>query len=129
VGASDEGKYAHLTHPELQNTFKLDPIHLFRYSALTFNSHLIHYDLNYAVNEGNLPGILVHGPLTATLLLSLLRNSSLKSYEYRAISPIPLKNGSAHVTVNAKKAVNGGEWILWATSGGNSPAMVGTATT
>jgi len=49
----------------------IDPsrILLFRYSALTFNSHRIHYDLDYAMKEEGYEGLVVHGPLQATLLL------------------------------------------------------------
>jgi 3-methylfumaryl-CoA hydratase len=64
---------------------------LFRYSALTFNSHRIHYDLPYAMGEENYRGLVVHGPLTATLLLDLARrelgDNHLKSFSFRGISP------------------------------------------
>ena len=46
-----------------------DPVLLFRYSALTFNAHRIHYDHPYATREEGYPGLVVHGPLTATLLV------------------------------------------------------------
>jgi 3-methylfumaryl-CoA hydratase len=49
----------------------VDPILLFRYSALTFNSHRIHYDQPYATAVEGYPGLIVHGPLQATLLASL----------------------------------------------------------
>ncbi len=63
---------------------------LFRYSALTFNSHRIHYDLPYAQQEEEYPDLVVHGPLQATLLLNLA--SSIKSalprhFEFRAVVP------------------------------------------
>lgn len=48
----------------------IDPVLLFRYSALTFNSHRIHYDRRYAIEEERYPGLVVHGPLQATLLLN-----------------------------------------------------------
>jgi 3-methylfumaryl-CoA hydratase len=64
---------------------------LFRYSALTFNSHRIHYDAPYAVGEENYRGLVVHGPLTATLLLDLaqreLGDNALKSFAFRGLSP------------------------------------------
>ncbi|MCA3255735.1 MAG: MaoC family dehydratase N-terminal domain-containing protein, partial [Alphaproteobacteria bacterium] len=64
---------------------------LFRYSALTFNSHRIHYDLPYATGEEGYPGLVVHGPLQATLLLDLaarhLGPKALRSFSYRAQSP------------------------------------------
>ena len=64
---------------------------LFRYSALTFNSHRIHYDLPYAVGEERYRGLVVHGPLTATLLLDLARrelgDNVLSRFEFRGLSP------------------------------------------
>ncbi len=64
---------------------------LFRYSAVTFNSHRIHYDLPYARDVENYRGLLVHGPLTATLLLDLARrevgDNALKTFDFRGVSP------------------------------------------
>ena len=64
---------------------------LFRYSALTFNSHRIHYDLAYACGEEGYRGLIVHGPLTATLLLDLARrelgDNALKSFAFRGLTP------------------------------------------
>ena len=64
---------------------------LFRYSALTFNSHRIHYDLPYATAEEGYRGLVVHGPLTATLLLDLAArhfgDNKLKRFDFRGTSP------------------------------------------
>lgn len=64
---------------------------LFRYSALTFNSHRIHYDRPYAVQEEGYPGLVVQGPLMATLLLNLaasqLGANKLSSFSFRGQSP------------------------------------------
>ena len=64
---------------------------LFRFSAVTFNSHRIHYDLPYARDEEKYRGLVVHGPLTATLLLDLARRESgeqaLASFAFRGVSP------------------------------------------
>lgn len=64
---------------------------LFRYSALTFNTHRIHYDLAYATEEERYRGLVVHGPLTASLLLDLarreLRDNVLASFAFRGMSP------------------------------------------
>lgn len=64
---------------------------LFRYSALTFNSHRIHYDLPYAVDVEGYRGLVVHGPLTATLLLDLvgreIGHNQLKQFSFRGQSP------------------------------------------
>lgn len=69
-----------------------DPVLLFRYSALTFNSHRIHYDREYVTNVEGYPGLIVHGPLLATLLVdTLLENVSsckLLKFEFRAIRPV-----------------------------------------
>jgi 3-methylfumaryl-CoA hydratase len=64
---------------------------LFRFSALTFNSHRIHYDLPYAQGEERYRGLVVHGPLTATLLLDVARcelgDNALAKFAYRGLSP------------------------------------------
>ncbi len=68
-----------------------DEAFLFRYSALTFNSHRIHYDLPYATHEEGYRGLVVHGPLTATLLLGLAQrqfgDNALTSFAFRGLSP------------------------------------------
>jgi 3-methylfumaryl-CoA hydratase len=68
-----------------------DPVLLFRYSALTFNGHRIHYDRSYVTQEEGYPGLIVHGPLIATLLVDLVRQSNLgkklKRFEFRAVRP------------------------------------------
>ncbi len=64
---------------------------LFRYSALSFNAHRIHFDRTYAVEHDGYPGLVVHGPLLATLLLDLLRRNvshDVKSFRFRAVRPI-----------------------------------------
>ena len=65
---------------------------LFRYSALTFNGHRIHYDRPYAEREEGYSGLVVHGPLIATLLLDLLRrelpNARVAEYDFRAVRPL-----------------------------------------
>jgi 3-methylfumaryl-CoA hydratase len=69
-----------------------DDVLLFRYSALTFNSHRIHYDRRYVTEVEGYPGLVVHGPLLATLLVDLLRrnrpNAALKGFEFRALAPL-----------------------------------------
>jgi len=64
---------------------------LFRYSALTFNSHRIHYDRRYVTEIEGYPGLIVHGPLIATLLIDLLRRNTdrvVTSFRFRAVSPL-----------------------------------------
>ena len=69
-----------------------DPVLLFRYSALTFNGHRIHYDRDYVTNTEGYPGLVVHGPLLATLLVdSLLENVAgaiLTKFEFKALHPV-----------------------------------------
>ena len=69
-----------------------DPLLLFRYSAVTFNGHRIHYDHPYATRVEGYPGLVVHGPLIATLLVDLLRRErpgvTLRSYSFRALRPL-----------------------------------------
>ncbi|GMU46577.1 MAG: hypothetical protein AMXMBFR26_13590 [Porticoccaceae bacterium] len=69
-----------------------DPVLLFRYSALTFNGHRIHYDRDYAMREEGYSGLVVHGPLSATLLLDLVRaqcpEQTIGYYDYRAVRPL-----------------------------------------
>lgn len=75
---------------------------LFRYSALTFNGHRIHYDHQYATGEEDYPGLVVHGPLTATLLMGLAQatraNSPLREFEFRAVAPA-FVNQSLHLSL------------------------------
>jgi 3-methylfumaryl-CoA hydratase len=68
-----------------------DDVLLFRYSALTFNGHRIHYDRRYVTSVEGYPGLVVHGPLIATLLVDLLRRekpeATLQRFEFRAVRP------------------------------------------
>jgi len=69
-----------------------DPVLLFRYSALTFNGHRIHYDRPYVTGVEGYPGLIVHGPLIATLLLDLLRRempgARVKRFDFKALRPV-----------------------------------------
>jgi len=68
-----------------------DPRLLFRFSALTFNTHRIHYDLPHARDVERYRGLVVHGPLMASLLLQMaakvLGENKLKTFNFRAVSP------------------------------------------
>lgn len=68
-----------------------DPVLLFRYSALTFNGHRIHYDRSYVTGVEGYPGLIVHGPLIATLLMDLLRrnlpDATVKRFSFKAVRP------------------------------------------
>jgi 3-methylfumaryl-CoA hydratase len=69
-----------------------DDVLLFRYSALTFNGHRIHYDRRYVTEVEGYPGLVVHGPLIATLLLDLLRRelpeARVRRFAFRAVAPL-----------------------------------------
>ena len=100
---------------------------LFRYSALTFNGHRIHYDKDYATNEEHYPGLVVHGPMQATLLLDLCRQNArrtLKQFEYRAQHP--LFAGRAF-TVNGNFDAAASQADLWTANDAGNYAMRGTA--
>ncbi|MSP48839.1 MAG: acyl-CoA dehydrogenase [Alphaproteobacteria bacterium] len=69
-----------------------DPVLLFRYSALTFNGHRIHYDHPYVTTVEGYPGLVVHGPLQATLMLDLVRRqrpaARVRRFSFRALQPV-----------------------------------------
>ena len=74
-----------------QREWRPDAVMLFRYSALTFNGHRIHYDRSYVTGVEGYPGLIVHGPLIATLLLDLLRrhlpDAQVKRFSFKAVRP------------------------------------------
>nr|WP_298931579.1 MaoC family dehydratase N-terminal domain-containing protein [uncultured Erythrobacter sp.] len=76
---------------EAHRVINPDPRLLFRYSSLTFNSHRIHYDAPYARDVERYRGLVVHGPLTASLLLQLAASThgenALRTFEFRGVSP------------------------------------------
>ena len=80
---------------------------LFRFSALTFNSHRIHYDAPFAANVEGYRGLVVHGPLTATLLLDLARlhlgDNVLNSFAFRGVSPA-IAGEMLHLVMRSKDA-------------------------
>ena len=107
-------------------TIRPDDVLLFRYSALTFNGHRIHYDRRYATDVEGYPGLVVHGPLIATLLLDLLRRSQPSSrvnrFEFRALSPL---YDTAPFTARGKQE---GEHVkLWVENAAGGLAMEATA--
>ncbi len=94
-----------------------DETMLFRYSALTFNGHRIHYDYRYATEVEGYPGLVVHGPLVATLLLDLLRrqrpDAAVARFEFRAVRPVCVTG--AALTVGGEPPDGDGQTVtLWA---------------
>lgn len=84
-----------------------DPVLLFRYSAITFNGHRIHYDRDHAINSEGYAGLVVHGPLQATMMLEFaarLRGAAPSAFDYRGISPLI---DGAPFTVNADATEQG----------------------
>ncbi|WBU63480.1 FAS1-like dehydratase domain-containing protein [Paracoccus aerodenitrificans] len=102
------------------------PALLFRYSALTFNGHRIHYDSPYVRDIEHYPGLIVHGPMQATMLVHYaekLKGSPLSEFRFRSLSPL---FDDADFTLNAEETENG--LRLW-TSYENGPvAMEAQAT-
>ena len=101
-----------------------DAVLLFRYSALTFNGHRIHYDRKYVTEVEGYPGLVVHGPLIATLLLDLLRwklpEATVRRYEFRAVRPLFDINA---FDVCGEPAPDGRSVRLWAKDHEGSLAM------
>jgi 3-methylfumaryl-CoA hydratase len=104
-----------------------DPVLLFRYSALTFNGHRIHYDRDYVTKVEGYPGLIFHGPLQAALLVEFAAKHhggvAAKKFGYRAVQP--LFEGS-EFSINANDATAGME--LWTANSAGQPTMKGTAT-
>jgi 3-methylfumaryl-CoA hydratase len=79
------------TNAAWQRTVVPDDVLLFRYSALTFNGHRIHYDRKYVTEVEGYPGLIVHGPLIATLLMDLVRRNApdadVATFRFKAVRP------------------------------------------
>jgi 3-methylfumaryl-CoA hydratase len=105
------------------------PVLLFRYSALTFNSHRIHYDFPYVTGTEGYPGLVVHGPLLATLLLDLLLrqlpDGRVTRFEFRAVAPL---FDNASFSVCGRPDGGGGNIALWAKASDGRLAMDASAT-
>jgi 3-methylfumaryl-CoA hydratase len=104
-----------------------DPVLLFRYSALTFNGHRIHYDRDYVTKVEGYPGLIFHGPMQAALLVEfaarLHGGTAPKKFSYRGVQP--LFEGS-EFSINADETGDGME--LWTANSAGQPTMKATAT-
>ncbi|MCB1501563.1 MAG: MaoC family dehydratase N-terminal domain-containing protein [Bauldia sp.] len=111
-----------------RRTLTPDAVLLFRYSALTFNGHRIHYDRDYVTGVEGYPGLVVHGPLTATLLVDLVRRNApaarIDSFSFRAMSPLFDGND---MSVNAALPDADGRVRLWAANAEGRLAMAAEA--
>lgn len=104
-----------------------DPVLLFRFSALIFNAHRIHYDLDYCRHEEHYPGLIVHGPLQTILLLDLCRRHEtrpVRRFDYRALLPV---FHTERFTVSGEPSVDGSKVELWTANATGTYAMAGTA--
>ncbi|HRI17855.1 MAG TPA: MaoC/PaaZ C-terminal domain-containing protein, partial [Burkholderiaceae bacterium] len=90
-GEAEPAARAAPENAQWQRSIVPDEVLLFRYSALTFNGHRIHYDRRHATDVEGYPGLVVHGPLIATLLLDLLRRhlptAEVAAFEFKAVRP------------------------------------------
>ena len=115
--------------PEAQHreTHMADPVLLFRYSAVTFNGHRIHYDRDYVTKVEGYPGLVFHGPLQAALLVEfsarLYGGKAPKTFSYRGVQPL-FDNGE--FSVNANDDISG--MALWTANTAGTPTMKATAT-
>jgi 3-methylfumaryl-CoA hydratase len=103
-----------------------DPVLLFRYSALTFNGHRIHYDRDYVTRVEGYPGLIFHGPLQAAFIVELAAKlhggAAPKKFSYRGLQP--LFEGS-EFSINANATSAGME--LWTANSAGQPTMKGSA--
>jgi 3-methylfumaryl-CoA hydratase len=101
-----------------------DPVLLFRFSALTFNSHRIHYDRVWAMEVEGYPGLVVHGPLTTTLLIDFARdqNPGRRIVAYATQARAPLFD-TAPFELRGRPAANDHGCELWAVTPEGTIAM------
>ncbi len=110
-----------------RRTIEPDPVLLFRYSALTFNGHRIHYDRRYVTEVEGYPGLIVHGPLLATLLMDLCRrhrpDARIRRFDYRAVRPV---FDTGPFAIAGQPSADGASAQVWAADGDGALAMTGT---
>ena len=114
-------------NPVWKHEIMPDEAMLFRYSALIFNAHRIHYDLDYCRKEEGYPGLIVHGPLQTTLLLDLCRrnaNRPVRKLDYRAVSPA---FHNQKLSVGGIPSSDGSSAQLWTADHAGNITMTGTA--
>jgi 3-methylfumaryl-CoA hydratase len=128
-GAAAPAPQAAPADPGFSREIVPDPVLLFRYSALTFNGHRIHYDRSYATEVEGYPGLVVHGPLLATLLLDLLRREMpqavVTTFTFRSVKPL---FDIAPFCVNGRVDSDGKTVKLWAQDAEGWLAVEATAT-
>ncbi len=110
---------------DLRRHIDTPPALLARYSALTFNAHLIHLSDAHAIGVEGHEGLLVHGPLQATILLNLaagLVGGAPRQFHYRALAPLVAGRG---LVATASRTAVGVECTAY--DGGGRPTLIGTA--
>ncbi|MGM0559760.1 MAG: FAS1-like dehydratase domain-containing protein [Pseudomonadota bacterium] len=115
-----------------QRRVEAEATRLFRYSALTFNGHRIHYDHPYVTQEEGYPGLVVHGPMMATLMVELLRHSAperrVVSLDFRARSPVFAPASLGVFAADSEVADATPQRLeTWVTGGDGALAMSGLA--
>ncbi len=112
--------------PQWTQTHTPTSVQLFRYSALTFNGHRIHYDLDFCRKEEGYDGLVVHGPLIATNLLGLVHDNlpdrTVSRFEFKAISPL---FDTAPYSICGR--ADDDQATMWATNMGGELAMTAKA--
>jgi len=112
-----------------RRTIKPDPVMLFRYSAITFNPHRIHYDRTYCIETEGYPGLVVHGPFAQQCLFDLLRDSMpgrrIKTFAVRARAPL---FDTAPFDVIGRPTADGKGAELWTVTPKGTIAAQATAT-
>ena len=132
--AAEAGRRADASSPaaaaetaDFERIVQPDPAMLFRFSAVTFNGHRIHYDHPYVTQVEGYPGLVVHGPMMALLMLDLLHRQrpgiDIERFEFRALSPVFVPQ---RIAVKARATADGG-FATWIESPGGV-AMRGVAT-
>lgn len=119
--AAVEEKAAERAAADLRRAIEPTAALLFRYSAITFNAHRIHYDRKYTMETEHYPGLVVHGPLQATFLLRLaaeMKGAPLSASTIRAISPL---FDSGPFAIAGKRA--GGGLETWSENGDGRTTM------
>ena len=114
------------SRPDASLRFETSELALFRYSALTYNGHRIHYDRRYCIEEEGYPGLVVHGPLQATLLCHLAAETLQKTpstFSYRGVKPL---FDGVGLTVEARRREDGLD--LQTTGADGISRMTATAT-
>ena len=118
--------------PEWSETFLPTTVTLFQFSALTYNGHRIHYDHPYVTQQEGYPGLLVHGPLTALLLLDAAQRYSprpLRRFRYRALAPLfvdqPITLAGQALTAAATESGSPKERVVQALGPSGAVAMRG----